>query len=634
MTLILINIRAMIEKKNLFSIVNMKVLVGVYLTLVGCGGFYTMHQTPLAAGSTTKVKKEAAQGLNYLSARIYFKGDQALSNPIFRESRDSKLSHLYIYALFNHPSLGGQKEIPLYLIDLEKGSLEVTEGVELISKLPLLPNQRGNQPMLSLKAVALEKSKLDIFRLIWLKAKPMLQTIAISTGAGAGVGVALDSLSSLMEELAAAKEFRYQKNLIPPTSFGEGVVGKVEMYLLAPTDKEGILQLALIDQLQKKDLVLKRDDQGGLPMVFDGTREYKDLPYLLIDYQLSNYVEIDDFIPQKLDGTCAVLSEQKLQSAQESLAHATLSAEQMELETRLLERAKAYSRVKANVSNWKSEGSTEEERQKKRREAVDAYVDYQQFFASQLSPKGDIYLSYFQDRVLSLDQCTELWAQKLPGYLTLQKVSHRLALLLNQMSHLDSEQAMEHVLQELHPILVLDQTLSKLPGIGEGMIRGSALYNRAAAAIANIEEEEFARFYRSSTNQLQTDAPSSEMDQLQAKLLTRLPLLQCELCKDKIVESIRMYQSKKKPKKGMDLEKEQVSSLYELGRWHNRLWATNYAEQLAGKLSKLIPNSERELEIFQKKLIHLSRAKEKNEVRDALDDVHQKAVEITNQNHL
>lgn len=623
----------MIGKKNQFSLVIMKVFVGFYLTLTGCGGFYTITEASLAAGNTTRAEPGTEKGFDYLSARIYFKGDQALSSPHFRENRDSKLSHLYIYALFNHPALGGQKEIPLYLIDIEKGTLEVTAGMELISKLPLLPNQRGNQPMLSLKAVALEKSKLDIFRVIWGKAKPMIQTIALSTGAGVGVGIAMDSLSSLLEELASAKEFRYQKNLIPPTSFGDGVIGKVEMYLLAPTDKDGILTSEILAQLQKKDFVLKRDGSTGLPVVFEGNQEYVELPYLLIDYRLSNYVEIENLIPQKLDDSCAVLSLQKLQNAQETLAHAALSAPQMELETQLLEQAKAYFQVKSAVLDWKSEGSTEQEVQKKRREAVDAYFDYQQFFGNRKPLKGKMYVSYFQERMDSLDQCTERWAQKLPGYLALQKVSQRLALLLNRIDKLESELAMEGALQELRPILALDQILSKLPGVGEGMIRGSALYNRAAAAIANIEDEEYNKYYQNVTSQLQTLSPSEQAEQLRTKLVDKMPLLQCELCKDKIAEAIRLYQAKKKTKTQVTLENEQISSLHEIGKWHNQLLARNQANEWTGKFLKIVQAQEEEIKTLRQKLTSLSHAQEKKEIQAALQDLQEQFLKVNEKNN-
>jgi hypothetical protein len=117
------------------------------------GGFYKVDDAKQHAVTTDGTLQE----LGYVTATISLQNNKLFTTPLYKDGRDGDLAHFYAYAQFPNIPSGSSQAIPLYLIDLQTGSIIDTRGGELISHYPINPDSRGDA-LFTIQTKALKKT--------------------------------------------------------------------------------------------------------------------------------------------------------------------------------------------------------------------------------------------------------------------------------------------------------------------------------------------------------------------------------------------------------------------------------------------------------------------------------------------
>lgn len=567
------------------GIVSLCVLLGA----TQCGGFFALYPKEVAQPEKAALSMPPGSSLPYVTVRVYNHLEPAFFHARFRAGRKTDLSHLYIRAEYQEPNAEKPKEIPLYLIDLAKGTVDTVTDTELSPKWVLPSDGQDSRIRISLQSVALEKPA--VVDAIWQRTKPLVQQ-ASSLAWGNTGGLAVEMFSGLLEKLAGAQEFGYRKTL-PGIALQKNATSGVLMYLLVPTESDGTIKQSILQEINNKSLHVEW--RNGPPKVYEGTKPYEQLPYFLVEYALSNYLALPGLLPAVFDSSCGDVSADVLQRAMGTLqnAKASLSPEQASLELGLHNRAKLYLQEQEAMQAWGPNEYAEAKRRELRLQAINAYVNYRTLALQQKENHNALYTERFKPRMDALDRCVEQSARVVPFYASMEQVVTQLLATVHPKTPALDEADKERRLSVLYPILYWTDRVRAQPGGDTSLadevgpvLKGSLLYSQTVGQIASIEDELYRNYHQSKVEQLNsTKPPSKAGDQLKAELLRRVPRLQCQSCKKQILLACQDYETRQsKPGAGggklVDAIARVASSLQEtrnqrageelLGTYHKR----------------------------------------------------------------
>lgn len=524
------------------------VYVGLAALLGGCqGGFYKPQRVELAAPvATGATPSTPAKQWPYLSAALYF-DDSAVHDATFRDQRNGDLSHLFVRVSFDHPALGGLRTVPLYLLDLEHGSLDQTSGAELIAKLPVAPNRR-RQYFMDIEVIALEKSKLEIVKKIWEKAKPLVTSALAATGIGGAAGVALDTASGLLDDLTASKDYRSTLHIATPAVF-PGDDGRLVylLYLIVPTDKRMVID-AHAEELGRKDLTICRRSTGEPFVCVQGEPgqphpPYTTLPYIIVEYRASDYLDDERLIAQAIDARCVAISAGAVTRAQQALDlghdQLAISSAQRVYEQALVTRASGLMEVRTRTTAWAEAAAdpgiaNAPGKQAVALEAVLAYLMLERDAPDDPNDRG---------RLAAISGCVTAEASRLPVYRVLES-----AIPLLSRPYPADEAAKLEVLTRLRPISSLDQQLARL-GLA-AVLEGSTLKLRASLLVASIEEDLLRSQFAAPIAILQADEATPQERTAANQKLSELvagPLKVCETCRFAALDALKRQAERTAP---------------------------------------------------------------------------------------
>lgn len=472
--------------------------------LCGCGGFYVVSERSVIESSQgSKVEQ-----LQYITATIDLKNRDAIHSATFADSRDGDLSRLFVYASYTNPAFGdaAARSIPLYLVDLENGTVDSTSGAELISRLPQFGEARGSA-FITIKTQALKKSDLSVILDVWNASKSLVETATSAAAGSKQVLEAVNTTTQILEKLAI-KEYTATASLKVPQNLEQEHYAQV--FLLLPTDRTARLNevaQAELTKLGKTPLSTCRKATGAYACRND--QEYLDFPYIIVDYSLSAYVADPSLIPQRLDPSCSLLSVEQVQNALKRIDEnsAFLSDIQKSEEKSLAQRARLVVAVDSAI---KAKAYTS---------VVGAYAEYESVGQS----TSTLFASHFKERTEVLNKCIENSVKRIPGSDALLRIFSLTTAQLDLES--PDENKLNSTLAELATFaeLVSDKELA--------YISVTEIFQRALARIKIVENVLYSKYYRYDVVRLQgMGSRSEEGDSLASALEQKLSRSACEKC--------------------------------------------------------------------------------------------------------
>ena len=492
------------------------------LLACGGGGFYKVadgiHRTASAGGA-------APLDVGYISASIDLQNRTVFTTPLYTAKRDGDLTHLYVYASFAN-GLNGPKQIPLYLIDFEKGTADDTRGDELISHYPFDPDIRG-KPLFDIQTRALKKNVADTALQVWNVTKGFAQNMAgLAFGPStAPVFGALDQASDVLKSLAATEQ-QYTAHIALPGSVPGA--NYADVYLILATDDRNNT-LPGVDVIASKFIhgsVTLCQDNGDASTYYaclDGNK-FADLPYIIVTFTLQNFVS-DPLLLPSLAGGCQVVTDGSIATSLARIAQAgAVSSAQHDLESALDSRASAL------VTIEKAEAADQTV------VAINAFDDY----SSQppLSPAtvgGSLYTGHYAKQFTALADCVDGVARKIKNYDAASALIHFMAINIDLST--PSEAALENALV---------QVTSFIPTDTSNVLTSTNVYQRAAARIVTVNQVIYQRFYLPKIRTLKSATTSSvNNDSLAAALEQEYAGTNCDKCRTDASAAVAAYRALK-----------------------------------------------------------------------------------------
>lgn len=525
----------MIIKRFLFYLFSL-----LFLSCFGCrnNGFYLLE-------SSVDLQQEEQTGdLNtkhfpYLTSRIYLRGEREIfMKDIFKNKRNTKLSHLYICASYKHPIYQVEKSIPLFMVDLDNPKYNINEGDLIISKIPILSDHR-EYGALKIESIALEKSKIDIISEYYEKGQKILQDQNLYPILGvAGAGAALDVISSVLKDVAGSNSKKYTSaiTLQTPTFFPNGSLHQVQMYFILPTQNDGIIIPEAINEIKSKHFLIKRDNITNEPFAYIGEQKYTSLPYILIDYSLSDYVQELNLFPQVFSEDCSEINENSLKRVNEAIEspQTILSPQQKARELDLLRYAKGLCELRTAINLWS---------EKKDAKSIALVIDnYYKFSTLSFNSDEELCKKYYASRIKTISDCVAKIMLNVSSYSIISELSKRVKEVNDFIPNVyhASREELEENLRKLKPFLISN----RIP-LGEfaddpNSIKRTILFERALSNSNYIESEIFDRFFNSDIKTLNAlNQRSIDGDSLCKKLTKRMNLPQITKCEICILEGIK-----------------------------------------------------------------------------------------------
>ncbi|MFY0568791.1 hypothetical protein ACN28E_33905 [Archangium lansingense] len=528
------------------------------LSLAACGGFFAVSDPVMRASAG----EPATTSLKYVTAvanlhnRILFQDEE------FRESRQSKLTYLYVAVSYSHQKVeGGQPRlIPLYLIDLEKGSVSETRGAELISRLPWDENARG-QTFLKIETRAITDSDAKFVVDLWKGSQSLIQQ---AVGSATGVDQSLAAINTIagIFEGISSKEFQYSASIAVPTTFSKS--RSAVAYLIAPTDREGKLKEAAsaeIARLSQAPSTVSLCYVGGDAVICEGESAYQAYPYVLVTFDISSYVSDNQLLPQKFTDDCSDLDDARVSKARDYISAAQLlTPEQIAGERQLINQAAAYAAFKKAITTRDA------------RDATDRYDEFRRLPVSD----GSFYKAYFNERSTRIDACIQTDLKRLVGADVVAALSAAANLPL------DIEQASESELNAL--LRKLEVPLKASDEKGLEFLVNTALYQRTAARSRILEKVSYTRFYKREIEQLHgAQSKTAQSDQRADALRARITDSACEKCVLEARTALVEYSNRSLNAAVAAAERQQADALAEAARIKEELHVALGSQELLKK---------------------------------------------------
>ncbi len=496
------------------------------LLTAGCsGGYYNLSEALPATPSADGTAVPPATG--YVTATVRLVNAELLLTDSFRTSRNSDLSHLYIYADFQQ-SPSGPRTIPLYLVDLDHGTYRGTDADELLSRLPYNANSVGTQ-LFEIKTVALDKNFADTVAEVWEMTDELVKDLGGMTGGPNAMAAfkIIDTATKTLKKFGSREKILAKKFMVPnrPTqsSFAE-------VLLVTPTDSSAQpIESAAHEKARfvaatdaKKVAVAK---QGRLSYLTVDGKRFTNLPYILIEYQLDEYVYDRRLLTQVTRG-CPEITRSQLESARNALYEATaISPRQARLETEVLTRAEFVLTVL--------------EAQKTNSHASIINQHYQARLLPPLSRdvlKSTLYTNHFRENVATLEGCLGAAVAAVPGSTQVEEI----------LAELDARVDMDQGTQE-HLEAALQRVnarLGSLEGNDLAYLRDTRPGSDLASRREQLRTRIWDRFFASRVRRLATLEVSDEASNAAADLINDSVTTQCEPCRTKAADAVVAYRTR------------------------------------------------------------------------------------------
>ena len=377
------------------------ILGGWCVVTMGCGGgFYRVDD----AVQKAPVQKGTLGDFGYVTATINLQNSDLFASSTYIDSRDGNLAHLYVYAQFPNSPAGTSQAIPLYLIDLDKGSIVDTRGAELISHYPINADSRGSTAF-TIETRALKRTVGDTALKVWQLSGGLAQKVAGMSGPQAtALFDVVNQGAGILGNLASTDQ-SHEAHVVIPKNYDKPEYA--DIYLILPTDKHGEALEAVKNEatsfVSAADITLCRDD-SNLMYACKGGSHYKGLPYIIVDFQLQNHVS-DSALLEHIDSACNIKPDQ-LKAAQERVeVPGVLSDPQLDLERVVNDRAGRLLQLRSALSDGKQSA------------AMDIYDDYVSLPPLPETVKASsLYTTIYAARIKALNDCTTVAEKAIPGY--------------------------------------------------------------------------------------------------------------------------------------------------------------------------------------------------------------------------
>lgn len=292
--------------------INMKTCV-IFCSLVisifcSCGGFYTLRKAEVSPKSQVGTSY-TLDDLPYLDVNVIPRLSK-LETSEFQVNRSSVIEYLVIYVAFTHAALGGEVKIPLYSINLKEGQKKSYDAYKIINKYPIIKDSRY-QSFLNFHTIAIEKSYANSVAEVLEQLEETdnnLATSIVQNTPLSGVVSALNFGTDLLNKFAPKREFNsYQQvQILQPSN-----EGLYRVYVIVPTDRKGAVPTEVDSILTNTIYSISKNVNGDLYANNGNKRLDETFPYLILDFNLSNYVfDQDLFI--KSDGTLALIDSNQI----------------------------------------------------------------------------------------------------------------------------------------------------------------------------------------------------------------------------------------------------------------------------------------------------------------------------------
>jgi len=491
-------------------------LVAIIGTACG-GGFYRIdNNIPKSNGSPPT-------GTGYITATIDLQNKTAFtSNAAYLKHRDSKLTHLYIYAEFP-AGVSGPQKVPLYLVDFEKGVVDETRGAELISHYPYDEDARG-KPLFRLQTRALKKNGADVALNVWSVTKGFAQNMAgMAFGPStAPIFSALDQAANVLGSLAA-KEQQYTAQIEIPST--KDAREQILLYPVIATDENNVAIPEVKEEAEKLRqsttlaICAKPDDNA---ICVDG-KPYTVLPYIIIKFTTQDYVS--DVQLLNVGASCTGVDEPKVAAARARIAEAgVVSKAQHDIEESLDDRATALLSLRHAVAAGQPT------------KAIDAYDEYRSL-PSVPNPNGALYKDHYSNQFSVIVSCVEAEAKKIVGF---DSVNGLVGFMQKELDVTKlSEPSLESSLVEVASFVQVDDKL--MPAVSAAKV-----YQRAAARILTINNLLYQKFYSASIRSFRAaTVPTTELDAAALDLEHRYAATSCDKCRSESSAATVAYRSLK-----------------------------------------------------------------------------------------
>jgi len=399
----------------------------VILTIAACGGGFYKVDDSIRRSVTTSGSPEDP---GYITANIDLQNKRVLTSGLYNDSRDHNLNHLYIYALFSD-DVSGPKQIPLYLIDFDKGTIDDTRGDELISHFPIRLDARG-KPLLKIQTRALAKNVADTALKVWTITKDVSQRLApLALGPQANtVFAAVDGAAGVLQNLAATEK-AYTAQVALPSALDSAEFA--DIYLILATDKHNKVLPdveAAVAEFQKQTITLC-DQNGSTFACIDG-KPYDKLPYIIVTFRVQNYVSDRQLVP-KLSTSCSEADNAMIATSRLRVFEArAVSDTQRVLEEALDDRLDALITIRKKITV------------KDRVAAFNAYDSYA--LLGQATDTSDLFKNHYKPNFDLVDGCIQREMKKLTGIDDLRLIEDFLGLAIGTNTRENElEQALVYV---------------------------------------------------------------------------------------------------------------------------------------------------------------------------------------------
>jgi hypothetical protein len=483
------------------------------ISITACGGFLKVTNENMPSfGDGVKDQND-----KYVSASVYLRNSNTLLSDLFTKDRANKIKLLYISTKFTHPVLAPTgKNVPLYMLNLDNGSLTESQGAQLIAKLPIDPNS-AITGVLTFETHAVEKANVDGAMGIFKIASGIIGQAGI---ANAGLSTSLtlvDSAASQLDKMSVSDR-TYSLNVVAPD-----IIKKKQflIYCILPTDSQGRI-LPKATDLAKNMLaykILPKSDGGYLSK---DDNDYTDLPYLVIDYTISDYVSDTSYLPKDISSTCGEITLQTVNDAENSLNSAgyLLSSEQKAQEVTLTAKGRRLCELVSAVTSRNDANS------------VDAYDAYMSIFSN----TGSYYNKYYTNSHAALDKCADNTLRNVPGYDRITAVTK--ACGKGNVNSLSSRE-IESLIFDLK--VFTDQSLN-IPG--QEYLLQTRLFQKAAGRKLTAETALMFKEFKPKIEKIkQAKSRSTETDKV-ADDLTKMAETSCVTCRNEALAAVSEYWNK------------------------------------------------------------------------------------------
>ena len=489
-------------------------VIGILMVAsVACGGgFYKIDDSVRRDVSTGGVPQDPG----YITATIDLQNRKILTSAVYNDSRDQDLSHLYVFASFSG-DVSGPRQIPLYLIDFDKGTIDDTRGDELISHFPIQLDARG-KPLLKIQTRALKNNVADTALKVWNITKDVSQrlaTLAFGKQASAVFG-AVDDAAGVLQNLAATEK-AYTAQIALPGSLESAEFA--DIYLILATDKHNeVLPVvkASADEFQKQAFTLC--DQNGSTFACIDHKPYDKLPYIIVTFRVQNFVADPMLIP-RLGPNCTEVDNAMIATSRARIAETrAVSDAQRVLEEAIGDRLDALLAIRKKLAANDTVG------------AFNAYDNYA-LLGDETDP-SDLFKVHYKPNFDTVARCVQLEVSKLAGADDLRLIEEFLGLPLGIKT---GEAELESDLVQVTALVRTDDDRAK-----------TTPYARATARIVTIGNLLYQGFYLEPIRQLRAAKQrSNAIDAIADDVEHRYTNSNCDKCRSDGATAVAAYRALK-----------------------------------------------------------------------------------------